>query len=271
MASDVRVFDGSAWISLKGPTGNNGAPGASGTITIAGVTTLAAGASATVTDSNPDPSIANLTFGIPQGAAGAAATVTVGTVNTLLPGATATVNNSGSTSAAVFNFGIPQGPKGDTGAAAVIKGTATAYPPVATPATNDLYILGNAASLTGAPASGVGPAAIGDGVVWTGAAWVNVGPLRGPQGLTGNTGNAGTNATVSVGTVTTGAAGSNAVVTDGDLANPNNVQLNFTIPRGDQGLPGKNFEVFNQAPTPTGMSQGAIWIVPALLFFMGIL
>jgi hypothetical protein len=263
MATDIRVWDGTAWVSLKGPTGNNGAPGASGTITIAGVTALAAGATPTVTDSNPDPSIANLTFGIPAGAAGSAATIGVGTVNTLLPGATATVNNSGSTSAAVFNFGIPQGPKGDTGAAAVIKGTATAYPPTASPATNDLYILGNAASLTGAPASGAGPAAIGDGVLWSGSAWVNVGPLRGPQGLTGNTGNPGTNATVSVGTVTTGAAGSAAVVVDGDAGNPNNVLLNMTLPRGDKGDAGNNAQVFtNVAGTPpTGMNAGAIWLV----------
>jgi len=261
--SDVRVWDGTAWVSLRGTTGNNGAPGTPATITIAGVTALPAGATPTVTDSNPDPSTANLTFGIPAGQPGAAATIQVGTVNSLLPGATPTVTNSGTPSAAIFNFGLVQGPKGDTGAAAVIKGTATAYPPVATPATNDLYILGNAASLTGAPASGVGPAAVGDGVVWTGTAWVNVGPLRGPQGLTGNTGNAGTNATVSVGTITTGAAGSAAVVTDGDLANPNNVVLNMTIPQGLKGDAGANAQVFNNvaATPPTGMNAGAIWLV----------
>jgi hypothetical protein len=263
--SDIRVYAGpvDGWVSIRGPKGDNGNPGAGATVTVAGVTALAPGATPTVTDSNPDPSIANLTFGIPAGAPGSAATIQVGTVNTLLPGATATVSNSGSTSAAVFNFGIPQGPKGDTGAAAVIKGTATAYPPAATPATNDLYILGNAASLVGAPASGVGPAAIGDGVVWTGAAWVNVGPLRGPQGLTGNTGNPGTNATVSVGTVTTGAAGSPASVVDGDAGNPNNVILNMTIPQGLKGDAGANAQVYTNvaATPPTGMNAGAIWLV----------
>lgn len=262
MASDIRVWDGTAWVSLKGPKGDNGIPGTGATVTIAGVTALAAGATPTVTDSNPDPSIANLTFGIPAGAPGTAATIQVGTVNGLAAGATPTITNSGSTSAAVFNFGIPQGAKGDTGAAAVIKGTATTYPPIASPVTNDLYILGNAASLTGAPASGVGPAAIGDGVVWTGSAWVNVGPLRGPQGVKGDTGNAGTNATVSVGTVTTGAAGSAAVVVDGDAGNPNNVLLNFTIPQGLKGDAGTNYQVYNTATTPTGMLSGAIWLVP---------
>lgn len=48
----------------------------------------------------------------PAGPAGAAATVTVGDVTTLDAGQDATVTNAGTTSAAVFNFGIPKGPKG---------------------------------------------------------------------------------------------------------------------------------------------------------------
>src|ERR1700722_1294643 len=52
----------------------------------------------------------------PTGATGAAATITVGTSTALSPGATPTVSNSGSSSAAVFNFGIPQGIQGPTGA-----------------------------------------------------------------------------------------------------------------------------------------------------------
>jgi len=261
MATDVRIWDGVAWVSLKGPTGNNGLPGTSATVTVAGVTTLNAGDNATVTDSNPDPSIANLTFGIPRGAAGAAATITVGTVTPVAAGGTPTVTNSGSATAAVLNFGLVKGDKGDTGAAAVIKGTASVYPPSATPAVNDLWILDqNAADQ--AYDSGLTSTQEGDGVVWSGTQWVNVGPLRGPQGVKGDTGSSGTNATVSVGTVTTGAAGSAAVVTDGDLVNPNNVVLNMTIPRGDKGDAGTNYQVYNQAPTPTGMLQGAIWIVP---------
>ena len=55
------------------------------------------------------------------GASGAAATVSVGSTTTTSPGTSATVYNSGSSSAAVLNFGIPRGadgqtgPKGDTG------------------------------------------------------------------------------------------------------------------------------------------------------------
>ena len=56
-----------------------------------------------------------------QGPAGSAATITVGTVSTGAEGTNATVTNSGTTSAAVFDFTIPrgatglQGPKGDQG------------------------------------------------------------------------------------------------------------------------------------------------------------
>lgn len=64
----------------------------------------------------------------PQGVPGQAATVTVGTTTTLPAGSNATVQNVGSTSAAIFNFGIPKGDKGDTGesgAAATISVGAT--------------------------------------------------------------------------------------------------------------------------------------------------
>jgi len=53
----------------------------------------------------------------PTGAAGSAATVSVGTVTTLAAGSAATVTNSGTSQAAVLNFGIPQGATGATGAA----------------------------------------------------------------------------------------------------------------------------------------------------------
>lgn len=66
------------WVPVQGPGGLPGAPGA-------------------------------------PGAAGAAATVAVGTVTTLTPGSPATVTNSGSSSAAVLDFGIPQGAAGGGG------------------------------------------------------------------------------------------------------------------------------------------------------------
>lgn len=49
------------------------------------------------------------------GDTGTAATVAVGTTTTLAPGSYATVTNTGTSSAAVLNFGIPKGEKGDPG------------------------------------------------------------------------------------------------------------------------------------------------------------
>jgi hypothetical protein len=54
-----------------------------------------------------------------NGTDGAAATITVGVVTTLAPGASATVTNTGTTSAAVFDFGIPAGEDGVDGAGTV--------------------------------------------------------------------------------------------------------------------------------------------------------
>lgn len=94
--------------------------GRAGTIEVGTVTTTAAGTSATVTNVGTDTD-AILNFGIPRGDTGSrgakgdtgtAATVTVGTVTTLDPGESATVTNSGTSAAAVLNFGIP---KGETG------------------------------------------------------------------------------------------------------------------------------------------------------------
>jgi hypothetical protein len=256
---DIRVWDGVSWVSLRGPTGNNGAPGASGTITIAGTNTVAAGTPASVTDSNPDPSIANLTFNIPQGPSGAAATITVGTV---VSGAAPAVVNSGTSSAAVLNFTLQKGDKGDPGSGVTIKGTlagaGTALP--ASPSNGDMYIVGT--PVPTAISTLFPTVAAGDGLVWTGTAWTDVGPVRGPQGLQGSTGATGTSATVSVVSTTTGAAGSQASVLDTDPS-PNNCALAFTIPQGAKGDPGTNAQTFTNvaASPPTGMNLGAIWLV----------
>ena len=58
-----------------------------------------------------------------QGPPGAAATVTVGTVTTGEPGTDAIVTNSGTESAAVFNFTIPRGETGPAGAGVPDGGT----------------------------------------------------------------------------------------------------------------------------------------------------
>lgn len=59
------------------------------------------------------------------GPAGQAATIAVGTVTTGQPGTSATVTNSGTSSAAVFDFTIPQGEKGDAGAITTVQTTGT--------------------------------------------------------------------------------------------------------------------------------------------------
>lgn len=56
------------------------------------------------------------TFTVTNGAPGTAATIAVGTVTTLPAGSPATVENAGTSSAARFDFGIPQGPQGEPGA-----------------------------------------------------------------------------------------------------------------------------------------------------------
>lgn len=50
-----------------------------------------------------------------QGPPGTAATIAVGTTSTLPANSQATVTNAGSSNAAVFNFGIPQGSQGNPG------------------------------------------------------------------------------------------------------------------------------------------------------------
>lgn len=58
----------------------------------------------------------------PTGPTGATSTVAVGNVTTLASGSNATVANTGTTTNAVFDFGIPRGPTGPTGAASTVAG-----------------------------------------------------------------------------------------------------------------------------------------------------
>lgn len=118
----------------KGDKGNTGATGEAGqaaTIAVGTVSTLQPNQSAYVENAGTS-SAAVFNFGIPKGekgdtgsqgeqgekgdtgASGQAATVQVGTVTTLSPSESAYVQNVGTTSQAIFNFGIP---KGDTGSA----------------------------------------------------------------------------------------------------------------------------------------------------------
>lgn len=101
-----------------------------------------------------------------DGAPGAAATITVGTTTTGEPGTQASVTNSGSASAAVFNFTIPKGEKGDKGDRGPQGDPGTA------PNINVLAPLTVANAATSENANGV---AIGDGASVTGAGSVAIG------------------------------------------------------------------------------------------------
>lgn len=125
-----------------------------------------------------------------------------------------------------------QGPAGADGTSIEIQGT---KPTVADlPATGntvgDLWIIDQ----TG------GGATAGDGYVWTvGNTWLNIGPLRGPQGIQGIAGVNGTNGTNGTDGATgaTGPAGADGV--DGiDGTNGTNGAPGATGPQGPQGIQG---------------------------------
>lgn len=109
-----------------GDTGPQGPQGSAATITVGTTTTGNPGTNASVTNSGTS-SAAVFNFTIPRGNTGAtgpqgpdgdAATIAVGTVTTGAPGTSATVVNSGTSSAAVFDFTIPRGDKGESGSGA---------------------------------------------------------------------------------------------------------------------------------------------------------
>lgn len=140
------------------------------------------------------------------GAPGTAATVAVGTVTTGAAGSGAAVTNAGTASAAVFNFTIPRGDKGDTGLTGPqgLQGpkgdTGPEGPQGPKGDTGEgLTVLGRYDTLEAlqsavpAPSAGanyyVGTAAPYDVYTYTQTdGWLNVGPLQGAKGDTGPAG-----------------------------------------------------------------------------------
>ncbi len=142
----------------------------------------------------------------PTGPTGpAAATVTAGTTTTTAPGSEATVVNVGTSSNAIFNFTIPQGPTGPTGP-------------------QGLQGIVGATGATG-PQGEIGP---------TGPQGIPgvAGPTgeTGPQGAVGPVGPAPTLTVAPVQTVPSGTAAA-VQITGGD----GTYQLEFTIPEGPTG------------------------------------
>lgn len=105
-SGDVFVYDATAqWTfsrNIIGPTG----PANSLAI---GTVQKGTDPEAQITGTPPNQT---LSLTLPQGDQGPAATIAVGTVSTLPAGAQATVTNTGTTEAAVFDFGIPKGADG---------------------------------------------------------------------------------------------------------------------------------------------------------------
>ena len=148
------------------------------------------------------------------GPTGPSSTLTVGTVTNLSPGAAATVTNSGTSTAAIFNFGIPQGVTGPTGSTGPVGNAGPTGPTGSTGPTGaastvtgptgptgatgpqgvPVRLLGSVADVPSLPSTGntLDDAYIvesdGDLYVWDGSAWFNAGPIVGPQGDTGPTG-----------------------------------------------------------------------------------
>lgn len=99
------------------PAGQQGEPGQNGVSPSVSVSPITGGHEVTITDADGSKSFDVLDG--EDGNPGTAATVTVGTVTTLPAGSSATVTNVGTSSAAVFDFGIPKGPQGDAGVTSV--------------------------------------------------------------------------------------------------------------------------------------------------------
>jgi len=158
----------------------------------------------------------------PQGVAGPANVITVAATNTINPGQDASVTISGTAPSQSLTFNIPRGVDGVLGgpgpANVLSVGTVSAGSAGTQP---QVTITGTAPSQT-----------------------INFIIPRGDTGLTGETGLPGSTgpkgdaaATITVApTVTTSAAGTNAAVTNSGTSS--DVVLNFTIPRGADGVAG---------------------------------
>jgi len=112
----------------------------------------------------------------------------------------------------------PAGPQGPRGHSVRIQGSLPpgVWPPSASPSIGDLYIA--TGTITGPPLNAIR----GDGILWDGAGWVNIGQMRGPEGPAGANGANGA----------TGAQG---------LRGP-------TGPQGNQGIPGPTGPTGPQGP-----------------------
>lgn len=148
------------------------------------------------------------------GPQGESSTIEIGTTDTLPAGEQAVVSNTGDEVKAVLNFAIPQGEKGEDAPVIPLVGVSD-----------------RAEDLPETSAS------IGDGFIaaqelwiWDGKKWTNHGSIR--KGIDGQ------DATMRIGTVATVDAGSPPTVIN--VGTERDAVLNFGIPRGEKGDPGRD-------------------------------
>lgn len=166
------------------------------------------------------------------GGTGTSATIAVGAVTTGSPGTSASVTNTGTSSAAIFDFVIPRGDTGSTGPQGPVGPAGPAGP----------QGIQGETGLTGpaGPQGDIGPTGPTgpQGEVGPTGPTGPAGP-QGDVGPEGPAGPAGTAATITVGAVTTGAAGTSVSVTNSGTSSA--AIFNFTIPKGDKGDTGDTF------------------------------
>lgn len=208
------------------------------------------------------------------GGNGQAATIQAGTVTTIDATQTATVTNVGSAYAAKFNFSLPRGYTGSTGAqgpvttlkiGTVVTGADAAATLTGTGLTQSLnFVLPQGATGIQGPQGiqgNAGPAnSLFVGSVTTTTATTAAVSITGnspsqqisfvlPQGPRGLQGDGGPYTTVQVGTVTTGTAGTSAKIDT--VTSGSTVTLNFTIPRGVDGTA----NLADETPQPLGVAS----------------
>ena len=238
-----------------GPKGDKGDTGDAATITVGSTSTGAPGTNASVTNSGTS-SAAVLNFTIPRGdkgdkgdtgatgTPGAAATISVGTTTTGQPGTNASVTNVGTSSAAVLNFTIPKGAKGDTGATGAPG--ATGSPGAAATVSVGTTTTGQPGTNASVTNSGTQSAAVLNFTI--------------PKGDKGDNGNPGSAATIAVGTVTTLQPNQSAYVTN--VGTSSAAVFDIGIPKGEQGQAGSGSgDMLAADYDPNGTVQNAGGIV----------
>jgi trimeric autotransporter adhesin len=133
--------------------------------------------------------------------------------------------------------GVPgeKGDKGDAGSGVSIVGPLTEWPITVPVEAGDMFIVSDPVPV-GTPASATGPALPGDGIVYDGTTYSNVGPVRGPIGPQGPAGADGDD----------GADGAK-----GDPGEKGEA--------GADGADGVSQEVYEGPTEPVGAAKGAIW------------